>query len=136
MKHGIMCALGTDDPALFGITLCDEYLKYAKHLWYKCFRKGSGMGLSIERTIEFVQGRLKTLANNSLKYAGMDEHLLKENLKLGIDRSSVENDKEFPKFPLEAFQIFVKALHKCDVHTHIGALFPQSLIAEILKESN
>ena len=136
MNHGFACALGTDDPALFGITLCDEYLKYAKHLWYKCFRKGSGMGLSIERTIEFVQGSLTTLANNSLKYAGMDERLLKENLKLGIDRSSVENNKEFPKFPLEAFQIFVKALHKCDVHTHIGALFNKSLIAECLDELN
>ena len=136
MKHGIMCALGTDDPALFGITLCDEYLKYAKHLWCKCFRKGFGMGLSIEQIIEFVQGRLKTLANNSLKYAGMDEHLLKENLKLGIDRSSVENDKEFSPFPREAFQTFVKALHKCDVHTHIGALFDRSLIAECLNELN
>ena len=143
MNHGFACALGTDDPALFKITLCDEYLKYAEHLWYKCFRKGFGMGVSIELAIYFVQGRLTTLANNSLKYAGnyhftwpMYEPLLKENLNLGIDTSSVDNDKEFPEFPREPFQAFVKALHKCDVHTHIGALFPLSLIAECLDELN
>jgi hypothetical protein len=134
MKYGIMCALGTDDPAIFGITLCDEYLKYAKHLWCKCFRKGSGMGLSIEGTIVFVQDLLKTLANNSLKYAGMDERLQEENLNRGIDTSSVNNDEEFPPFPREPFQTFVKALHKCDVHTHIGALFPRFRIAECLAE--
>lgn len=131
LKHGIQCVLGTDDPALFGITLCDEYIKYGQYM-FSIFKKNN---IELGMIIQFVETRLKTLANNSLNYAfskgnfpfnDFEQFTERENNKLKFD-SSISFKDALPKF--------VKALHKCDVHTHIGALFPCDLILDVCKKT-
>ena len=90
--HGFTCALGTDDPALFGITLCDEYLKYAEYLWNSC----KGFEIELSYILTHILDRLKTLANNSLKYAGKHS-LIDANWNLDIDIDiDIDNARRLP----------------------------------------
>jgi hypothetical protein len=141
IEHGCKIAFSTDDPGLLNVDLTSE-LELVAFTLLK-----NGMSLkdiikiiysSVQNSIEHVFGVEDFYyQQNILIYAECMQYNLSEKVirKFKLTESDDDSDEDLDEeFSIEYYiKEVIKEFYKCDVHTHIGALFtPDYLMKELI----